>query len=810
MRYLLRFWTVCGVLALGWHAPPSAAAQTTCTLSGTVRDAATGEDLPGATVQVVEAKAGTTTNGYGFYSVTVPPGTYTLVVSYLGFATLRQTGVELRAATTRVFQLQPDDGQKLETVEVTARPDDPVKRADMSVERLDIRTANKVPVLLGERDILKTLQYLPGVTSAGEGAAGFSVRGGGTDQNLVLLDEAIIFNASHLFGFFSVFNSEAVKDFTLYKGGIPAAYGGRLSSVLDVRQRDGNTKRLRFSGGVGLISSRLTVEAPIHKDSSGTGRGAVLLAARRSYADIFLPLSGDANIRRNKLYFYDLNAKVNYRLGPRDRLFLSGYFGRDRLAIPRLFGASWGSTTATLRWNHLFSDRLFTNFTAITSDYDYRLDVLAVNPYTWRSNIITRNLKADASWFLAGTTLDFGASALAYDFRPGTVAPLDNSTVTGATLDRKYALETALYVSGERKLGTRLTLKGGLRHSGFLRTGRETIALYANDQPVRYDPGGGTYVDAPVTGTRTYGQRARIVGFRGWEPRFSASAAVSDNHAVKASYQRMYQYLHQVSNTTSPTPLDIYAPSGSYIAPAHADQVALGYFLTRPTAGYELSAEVYYKDLRNVVDYVDGANLALNNRLETELLSGRGRAYGLELLVKRTTGRLTGWVSYTLSRAETQVRGRNGGPGINDGAWYRTNFDRPHNLAATASYDWTARWSFAAAFTLLSGRPATYPTGRFAQAGLLVPAYGPRNAERLPAFHHLDVSATWTRPARGRWQGKWIFGLYNVYNRLNAASIFFQEKSTEINGADISTGQTEAVKLSYFGIVPSVSYEFEF
>jgi CarboxypepD_reg-like domain/TonB-dependent Receptor Plug Domain len=804
----MRYWLYgCAAALLTLSAP--ALAQTKVTLSGTVRDAATGEDLPGATIQVVEALAGTVTNNYGFFSLSVPSGTYTLVVSYMGYTVQRREGVALTTNVTQSFQLKAD-AQTLDAVEIVGSADAPRSQVEMSIERLDIRTANKVPVVLGEKDIIKTLQFLPGVASGGEGSGGFSVRGGAADQNLVLLDEATIYNSSHLFGFFSVFNSDAVKDFTLYKGGIPAIYGGRLSSVLDVRQRDGNTRKAHLSGGIGLISSRLTGEVPLAKDSTGEGRGALLLAGRRSYADAFLRLSGDKELRDNTLYFYDFNAKANYRLNAKNRVFLSGYLGRDNLAIPRLFGTSWGSTTATLRWNHLFTERLFANFSAIYSNYDYKQQVYAVNPYAWKSNIINYTTKADASLFLANSTLDFGFQSTYYDFRPGVITPLSGSTVVGTRLDPKAALESALYVSNEQKFGPRFTVKAGLRYSTFLRLGPEPITRYTDNQPVRYNPISGTYQNGVARDVSSYKRGERIGLFQGWEPRLATSYALTSAHNLKASYHRMYQYLHLVSNTAAPSPIDIYTPSGPYVAPGIADQVALGYSGQLAANAYDISAEVYYKKLQNQVDYVDGAQLMFNNHVETELLAGPGRAYGLELMVRRNTGPLTGWVSYTLSRSERRVPGVAGGPGINNGAWYPTNYDRTHNLTATASYEWSAKWSFSAAFTLNSGRPATYASGRYVYSGLLLPVYGARNANRLPAYHHLDVSATYQRPTTKRWHSKWVFGIYNVYNRLNAANIYFKEKITEVNDVDTSTGITQAVKLSYFGIVPSVSYEFEF
>ncbi|MEN0005453.1 MAG: TonB-dependent receptor [Bacteroidota bacterium] len=772
------------------------------TLSGYLRDGQTGEDLIGASVFVPALSQGTTTDAFGFYTLSLPQGNYELEFSYLGFERVLRY-VDLNTDTELSVKLQ-EASQALTEVVVTATVQDAnVQETALGVEKLNTDVVKQLPTILGEVDILKSIQLLPGVSSVGEGSSGFNVRGGSSDQNLVLLDGATLYNPSHLLGFFSVFNADAIEDVQLYKGSVPARYGGRLSSVLEVNQRDGSNKEFKGSAALGLISSRIALEGPLAKGDNAEGKGSWLITGRRSYADLFLRLTEDFN--DTQLYFYDLNARANYQLGENDRLYFSAYLGQDVFELSDLFGTSWGNSAATLRWNRIFSESLSSNLSATYSGYNYRLQSFGGTGFDWTSNITNYSLKQDFNWFLnEKNSINFGAEATYYDFQPGEISPTGESTLNTITYDPKYALEFGIYLSNEQTISDKLTLNYGLRFSGFNRLGNETILLYQNNEPVVQEPGTGTYLNGEVIGERTYGSGESINLFTGLEPRVSARYVIDDQSSIKAGYNRMYQYIHLISNTTSATPLDIWSPSGPYKGPQVSDQIGIGYARNFNDNTYEFSAEVYYKWMNNLVDFVDGAELTFNNNLETELLSGTGRAYGLELQISKTKGDFTGWISYTLSRSERLVEG------INNGEYYPANFDKPHDLSLTGMYKLSDRWSFAANFIYATGQPVTYPTGRYSYSGLTVANYGSRNQDRLPDYHRLDFSATLKGKQRERTQSQWVFSIYNAYNRMNANSIFFQERNTDANGNEATTGVTEAVRLSYFGIVPSVSYEIKF
>ncbi|NRA47839.1 MAG: TonB-dependent receptor [Phaeodactylibacter sp.] len=774
------------------------------TISGFIRAEQDQEDLIGATVFSPALNKGTTTDATGFYSIQLPEGNYVLEFSYLGFEP-KARSVALSADQKLSVSLAAESTALAEVVVTSTAKDANVQEAALGVEKLSADVVKQLPTILGEADIVKAIQLLPGVSSVGEGSSGFNVRGGSSDQNLVLLDGATLYNPSHLLGFFSVFNADAIKDVQLYKGSIPARYGGRLSSVLDVTQRDGNKKEFAGTASLGLISSRLALEGPIAKGDKAEGNGSWLITGRRSYADLFLRLTEDFS--DNVLYFYDLNARVNYRLGEKDRIFLSGYLGQDRFALPDLFGTNWGNSAATLRWNHLFNDKLSSDLTAIYSGYTYGLENLAPGAQSvWNSSIDNYTLQQDFNWFVNdNNNVKFGAQAIYYDFNPGEIEPIgDDSPISPITYDPKYGLEFGVYMSNEQTISEQLTLNYGLRFSGFNRIGSETIRTYANDEPVVREPGTGTYLEGEVIGERTYGRGESISFFTGWEPRVSLRYTIDEQSSIKAGYNRMYQYLHLISNTTSATPLDIWSPSGPFKGPQRSDQIGVGYFRNFQNNTYEFSAEVYYKWLDNLVDFVDGADLTFNNYLETELLTGTGRAYGLELQISKVKGDFTGWLSYTLSRTERLV------DGINNGEYYASNFDKPHDFSITGMYKYSDRWTFAANLVYATGQPVTYPSGRYDYSGLTVADYGSRNQDRLPDYHRLDLSATLKSKPRPRMQGQWIFSVYNAYNRRNANSIFFQERNTDGSGQEVATGVTEAVRLSFFGIVPSVAYEIKF
>lgn len=781
------------------------------TISGYVKDSLTNEFLVGATIQIAATQTGISSNAYGFYSTQVERGNVTLEVNYIGYERKNIT-INLLSDISLDIRLAEKNQILKEVVISSKKTNQRIKSTEMSTEKLTARQIKQIPMVLGEADVIKSIQLLPGVTAANEGSGGFNVRGGSADQNLILLDEAIVYNPSHLLGFFSVFNSDALKDATLYKGGIPSKYGGRLSSVLDVRMKEGNNKKFVATGGIGLLSSRITLEAPIGKVKDNGADGSVLLSGRRSYADIFLPLSSDTMINRNRLYFYDLNFRTNYLLSAKDRIFLSGYFGRDRIDIPNGFGNTWGNTTGTLRWNHLFNSKLFMNVSAIYSNYDYEITFYPGNSFQWNSALTNLNIKADFDYYVNDKhTLKFGIGTIHYTFKPGNINPYGrNSTVNDTSFAKKYAVESYIYAQDDYKINNRLSLMYGIRISQFGQLANESIPVYNNGKPVVYNPVINNYQKGTIISYLNNPKNTLLNNTFGFEPRLSMNYQINEVSSFKAGYNRMYQYIHLLSTATSPTPLDIYTPSSSFIQPQIADQIAIGYCKNIKDNKYELSIEAYYKWMQNQFDFIDGASPLLNNSPETILLNGFGRSYGLELMFKKNEGKLTGWISYTLSRAERKTLGVDGGRGINNGKYYVTNYDKPHNLAATANYQVNKKWSLSANFIFQSGRPATYPESKYTFNGLSIPEYSERNAHRLPVYHRLDVSATLKGKETKRWSSQWIFGIYNLYNRQNAANITFKEVLTNNLETGLGTGVNKAYKLTYFGIIPSISYEFKF
>lgn len=764
------------------------------TLSGVISEEETGETLWGVNIIVPELQTGTVTNQYGFYSITLPKGEYEIVFSTIGFATQR-INITLSENLKRDFALAVDS-QSLDEVVIEANPEKlNIRSSQMSANTLSSSTIKKIPVVLGEVDVIKAITLLPGVTSAGEGASGFNVRGGAADQNLILLDEATLYNSSHLFGFFSVFNPDAIKDLTLYKGGIPAQYGGRISSVLDIYQKDGNNRNYQATGGIGLVASRLLLEGPIKKDTA-----SFLVGGRSSYAHLFLPLFDNDNIA----YFYDLNTKVSYNLNNANRLFLSGYFGRDVFKISDSFGNTFGNTTLNLRWNHLYSDRLFSNLSLIYSDYYFGLELKFVE-FKFDSGIRNFNLKYDFThYFSENIDLRYGLNSIYYKFNPGDVKPTTpTSGVNEFKLTDKYAWENAVYGAAEIKVSDNILVNAGLRLSTFNRLGQSEFFLYENDNPLLYNEALGIYEKAKPNDTISFSRSETIKSFANLEPRLAVSFLLDDVSSIKASYNRMSQYIHLISNTTSPTPFDIYAPSGKYIEPQLADQVAMGYF--RNFNNYSLEVETFYKKVQNRLDYISGADLIANNAIEQILLNGEARAYGLEVLFRKSTGRFQGWLAYTLSKSEQRTPGRTATEsGINNGEWYNAAWDKTHDISITGSYELSKRWTFGANLIFQTGRPTTYPEGQYNYNGMVVPVYEARNSSRITPFHRLDLSATLTprQKREKRWKGEWVFSIYNVYNQKNAASISF--------GENTDTYENEAVRLSIFGIIPSVTYNFKF
>ena len=771
-------------------------AQDKFTLSGKIVESASNETLISVNVIVPELNTGAVTNEYGFYSITLPKGTYKIVVSYLGFSDITET-ITLDSNITKNFSLE-ESFENLDEVIITENVEKlNIKKPQMSVNALSSATIKDIPVVFGEADVIKAITLLPGVTNAGEGSSGFNVRGGAADQNLILLDEATVFNSSHLFGFFSVFNPDAIKDIKLYKGGIPARYGGRVSSVLDIYQKEGNSKEFHMNGGIGIVSSRILAEGPIKKD-----KGSFLFGGRSSYAHLFLPLF-DID---NKAYFYDLNTKLSYDINDNNSIYLSGYFGRDVFSITDSFENTYGNTVVNFRWNHLFSDKLFSNMSVIYSDYYYGLKLNFVE-FDWNSGIQNFNFKYDFKHYVTdGFKLQYGLNSIYYKFNPGDIKPsTPTSGINPFKLTDKYAFENAVYIDAEHKLSDKLNLSYGLRISSFLRLGQNQLNTYQDDQAVVFNNDFQIYQKANPTGSESFNKSDVIKSFANLEPRASLAYQLNDNSSVKASYNRMTQYLHLLSNTSSPTPLDIWTPSGKYVKPQLLDQVALGYFKSFNDDNYSLEVETYYKKIQNRIDYIDGADLIANDAIEQVILNGEARAYGLEILLRKNEGRFKGWLAYTLSKSEQKTPGRTANEtGINNGNWYNTAYDKTHDISLTTSYDWNKKWKFNANFLFQTGQPTTYPNGQYTYNGINIPSYSNRNEDRLPAYHRLDLSANYTpKPDKtSKWQSYWVFGLYNVYNRRNAASITF--------GENRMTGTNEATRLSIFGIIPSISYNFKF
>jgi len=752
------------------------------TLSGYVRDQSNGEMLIGVSVYCADLKVGTVTNMYGFYSLSLAPGKYNFRYSFVGYAA-QEKAIQLDRNLTIDISLQPYQAILGEVVITGRRTDENVRAPEMSLVKMDIKTIQKVPALLGEIDVVKVLQLLPGVQSTSEGSTGFSVRGGNSDQNLIILDEATIHNASHLLGFFSVFNNDAVKDVILYKGDIPAAYGGRLSSLLEVRMRDGNAKKFGITGSVGTVSSKLTIEGPIIKD-----RTTFLVSARRTYADLFLPFAKDKNVRDNKLYFYDLNLKVTHVIDENNRVYFSGYAGRDTFKN-QFASMGFGNQTGSLRWNHLFSKKLFFNLSLIYSNYNYELGTPEgdANSFKWTSKMRDYSARFDFTHYISNKhTLKFGATTMYHIFFPGTASGLGNeSAVTEFILPAEYALEHSLYASDEYKISQKLTLKYGLRYALFQNIGPGTYYHY----DASYNP-----VDSTV-----YGKSDLFNSYSSLEPRLAFTYLVNDVSSIKGSYSHAAQFLTLAQNSTAGTPLDIWFPATPNVKPQLCDQFAIGYFRNLKQNMYEVSIETYYKNFRNVIDFRDHAQLLLNPYIEGELRIGKGYSYGVETMIRKNEGHLTGWISYTYSRSFRII------PEINGGNLYNAPYDKPHSVNVVANYDFSKRVSASATWVYATGLPVTFPTGRAVVGNAIIPIYSNRNAYRMPDYHRLDVSVSLKgkeKPGK-KWHGEWNLSVYNAYNRHNAWSINFTEDSNNPN-------VTYAEKTYLFAIIPALTYNFKF
>ena len=759
------------------------------TISGYIKDKANGEALIGATCYIPEIKKGITSNEYGFYSLTLPSGTFKINFSFIGYKT-QVMDLNLQKSLVLDVLMEEDTKELGDVIVYAERRDKNVESTDMSMEKLPVKLVKKLPSFMGEVDVLKTITLLPGIQNGGEGSSGLYVRGGGPDENLLILDEAPVYNASHLMGFFSVFNSDAIKDIEVYKGGIPAEYGGKASSVIDIRMKDGNAKKFSGQAGIGNISSRLTLEGPIIKD-----KWSFIVSGRRTYADVVARGIGIDAVKNNKLYFYDLNLKTNIQFSHNDRLYISAYTGDDYFKLGESIYMRWGNITGTARWNHIFTAKLFSNTSIIFSKYDYNLGVPGntADQFDWNSQIMDYNFKQDFSWFLnTDNKINFGLNFIKHHFEPGNIDTNEGSFFEPIELTNYNAMDGAVYFSNEQKFGSLLTVKYGLRVSMFQQIGVGKVREYENPESPKSDE---------VLTETTYKKGEKIGSAHvNPEPRISAKLTVGETSSVKASYNRMVQNVHLISNTNSPTPLDIWLPTSKYIKPLIANQVAAGYFRNFMKNAIETSVEVYYKDMQNVLDYKDGAELFLNEDLETELLHGTGYAYGLEFLVKKQEGNFNGWASYTLARSMRKI------PGINDGNPYPSTYDRTHDVSLVLNYELNQWVSISSSWVFSTGNPVTYPVAKYDIQGNTLFYYADRNSNRIPAYHRLDLSATYDFKKNERRKVKQSLNLsfYNVYARRNAYSIYFRQNEDNPN-------VTDAIRLSVIGtIIPSITYNINF
>lgn len=756
-----------------------AMAQQKYQVSGTVKDQKNGELLIGVSVKVAEDPSiNVVANEYGFYSLSLPEGNYKVIISYPGYKDFEQEiTVNQNVKLDLPLSQQEQVAKTIDEVVITGiKKDKNLTSAQMGTETLSIKNIEKLPVLFGEKDVMKTIQLLPGIKSNGEGSSGFSVRGGATDQNLILLDEAPVYNSSHLLGFFSTFNSDALKDASIIKGNSPAQYGGRLSSVMDVKMKDGNNKDYNINGGIGLISSRLSVEGPIQKEKS-----SFIVSGRRTYADLFLKTSND--YKDNKLYFYDLNLKANYQINENNRLYLSGYFGRDVLGLGNTFSTDWGNTTATLRWNSIINSKLFSNTSFIYSNYDYKISLTSNdNTFGLNSKIQDWNLKQDFTWFAGNKhSVRFGLQSIYHTITPSSAS---GTSVSSFPRNPRKSWENALYINDDFKATEKLTINYGARLSMFSVLGGDTFNTYdhgvlTNSEYLEKGKVGKTYVNI--------------------EPRITANYRINEVSSVKGGYSRNTQNLHLLSNSNSGNPTDQWIGSSYTVKPEIADQISLGYSRNFNNNNYELNAEIYYKSMLNQIDFKNGAQITFDTAadVESELLFGKGRAYGLELIAKKKSGKLTGWISYTLSKTERKI------DGINNNEWYNARMDKTHDISIVATYQLNPKWSFSGLFLYSTGNAVTFPTGKYQLNGQTVFQYSNRNADRMPAYHRMDLSATYEPESNKRFRGSWSFGIYNLYGRENAYTITFEDNPN-------NPGTTRAMQTSLFRWVPNITYNFKF
>lgn len=762
------------------------------TISGYVRDADSGEELIGANVYFAEIKKGTATNQYGFYSITVEEGNYTLKASFLGYNDYSKS-INFNKDIKLNINLKIQ-GLVTEEVEIKARRKQNIESTQMGIVKLPVSQIKELPALMGEVDIVKTIQLLPGVQAAGEGNAGFYVRGGGPDQNLILLDEAVVYNASHLFGFFSVFNADAIKDVNLIKGGMPAKYGGRLSSVLDITAKNGNMKSFHAEGGLGLISSRLTLEGPIKKDTC-----SFIISGRRTYIDLLLKplIKEDSPMYGSGYFFYDLNTKLNYKFSDKSRLFLSGYFGRDVFSLNNAendfkMRIPWGNATVSARWNYLFNNKLFMNNTLIFTDYNFDTDMETEGfKLLLYSGIKDYNYKTDFTWLPnVNHNIKFGLNYTRHIFTPGSIsAEIDEVVYDQNEQADEHAHEAALYISDDFDISDKLKLNIGVRATGFMQVG--PFDRYLKNEENR------------ISDTIIYNKGEKVAEYKGVEPRLALRYSLSSKSSLKLSFVRNYQYLHLATLSGGTFPNDMWVPSSSLVKPQIGIQGAIGYFRNFDNDKYETSIEVYYKDLKNLIEYKEGAvpGEEIGDNADNNFVFGSGYSYGAEFFVKKSAGDFTGWIGYTWSKTMREF------PDINNGKPYPAKYDRRNDLSVTLSYKPNKKWLFSCVFVYATGNAITLPVSRYFVNGRLINEYSERNAYRYSPYHRFDLSATLKpKKVNEKYESFWVFSIYNVYSRKNPYFIYFDHEGNVNDGSF----RTKAVQVSLFPILPAVTWNFKF
>ncbi len=761
------------------------------TLNGYITDSISGENLIGASLSIANSNKGVTSNNYGFYSITLEKGRYLIGFSFAGYEPKAIT-VQLDSSLDFSCQLVPASYRVNNEVIVTAeRRDRNIAAAQMGRFDLSIEKIKQIPALLGEVDVLKALQFLPGVSNAGEGNAGIYVRGGGPDQNLIMLDDAVVYNPGHLFGFFSVFNGDAVKNVSLIKGGMPAQFGGRLSSVIDITMKDGNNQEYEAEGGIGLIASRISAQGPIEK-----GKSSFMLSARRTYIDAlvkpFIPKT--ANLFGSGYFFFDLNMKVNFKLSEKDRLFISGYMGQDVFnfnSAQRDFKTNvpWGNRTGTLRWNHVFNRKLFANTTLVYNDYKFKFDATQ-NDFrvVLSSGIRDLNAKVDFDWYPAPEhRVKFGGQYIFHTFLPNQFSGSQGETeLPTQNTANKYARDYALFVQDDWEISPKLQLNAGLRWSGFAQVG-------PYNQEVKD-------ADGNVISTQRFGKGKTVKRYGGLEPRLTGRYKLDATTALKGGITRNLQYIHLATNSASTLPTDLWVSSTFRVPPQTGWQYALGYFKNFERNKWETSVEIYYKTMESQIEYREGYTPSLNDP-EEDFVFGKGWSYGAEFFINKTRGRLNGWIGYTLSWTWRKF------PDLNEGKKYPAKFDRRHDISVVANYELSKKWKMGGVFIYASGNAATFPERFFIVDGVLTQEFSSINAYRLPAYHRADISFTYTpKPnSKKKFKSSWVFGAYNVYSRLNPYFIFFGQDGDPLQG----TQQIEAVQVSIFPIIPSVTWNFK-